>query len=74
MSQHRIELARNIGTVLLASNLGEIDPHEASSIIASLVEVEATRLVVEDLKAERRAMDRPRFRLARKCAEVARVG
>lgn len=63
---HRAELAKNIGTVLLASNLNEIDPHEASFIIASLVEVEATRLFVEDLRAERRAKtERPRVRLAK---------
>lgn len=59
------ELSRNIGTILLASSMGDIDPCEASALIASLVETEAMHLCAEELK-QRRCRDtlRPRIRLA----------
>lgn len=59
------QLSQNIGVILLSSNLGEIDPHEASALIAGLVEVAAMHAIVEGLKRERVSRGlRPRVRLA----------
>ncbi len=59
------KLSQDIGTILLASNLGEIDPQTASELIAGLIDAASLHAVTMAIRKERATKElRPRLRLA----------